>query len=205
MSSIKEFATSLSAKPSLPAGRFPNLLDVEQAIRTLIVWVGDDPDREGLADTPARVARAYQEWLGGYAICPEQLLQTTFENAGYEELVVLKDIPFRSMCEHHLARIEGTADIAYLPRDRVVGISKLARVVDAYARRLQIQERLTGEIADTLQRTLNPRGVAVVIRATHDCIASRGIHKHGVSMVTRKETGELARDEWRQRVRHEMG
>ena len=138
---------------------------------TLIRWAGDTPSREGLLETPARVVRAYEEWFGGYALNPEQILGRTFDSAGYDDIVLLRDIPLRSMCEHHMAAIRGVAHVAYLPSERVVGISKLARLVDAYARRLQIQERLTAEIADTLERVLKPRGVAVVIHASHECIS----------------------------------
>src|SRR3546814_8334511 len=141
-----------------------------------------------------RVVRAYEEWFGGYALDPEQILGRTFEGAGYDDIVLLRDIPLRSTCEHHMAPIRGVAHVAYLPGERVVGISKLARLVDAYARRLQIQERMTNEIADTLDRVLHPRGVAVVIQASHECISSRGIGMHGVAMVTRRSeehTSEL--------------
>ncbi len=164
--------------------------EAEAAVRTLISWAGDDPAREGLIDTPARVVRAYEEWFAGYAIRPADVLQRTFgEVAGYDDLVLLRGIPFQSVCEHHMAPIHGVAHIAYLPRDRVVGISKLARLVDAHARRLQIQERLTAEIAGTLDATLRPRGVAVVIEATHACMSSRGVHKHGAVLVTRAFRG----------------
>lgn len=174
----------------------PSRAQAEAAVRTLIRWAGDTPAREGLRDTPARVLRAYEEWFGGYAIDPAQLLARDFDGAGYDDLVLLRDIPLRSVCEHHMAAIRGVAHVAYLPGERVVGISKLARLVDAYARRLQIQERLTAEIADTLQQTLQPRGVAVVLCATHDCIASRGIGLHGVNLVTRRLLGEFNREPW---------
>jgi GTP cyclohydrolase I len=175
----------------------PSRAEAEAAVRTLIGWAGDSPAREGLRDTPARVLRAYEEWFGGYAVDPLQLLARDFDGAGYDDLVLLRDIPLRSVCEHHMAPIRGVAHVAYLPGARVVGISKLARLVDAYARRLQIQERLTGEIADALQQALQPRGVAVVLRATHDCIASRGIGLHGVNLVTRRLLGEFNREPWR--------
>ena len=191
---------TLSADPS-PARAENNAVDTrpsrgeaEAAVRTLIRWAGDRPAREGLHDTPARVVRAYEEWFGGYALDPERILGRTFDRAGYDDIVLLRDIPLRSVCEHHMAPIRGVAHVAYLPRERVVGISKLARLVDAYARRLQIQERLTAEIADTLQRVLRPRGVAVVVRAAHECISSRGIGMHGVGMVTRRLLGEFARE-----------
>jgi GTP cyclohydrolase I len=172
----------------------PSRREAEAAVRTLIRWAGDTPSREGLHDTPARVVRAYEEWFGGYALDPERILGRTFDRAGYDDIVLLRDIPLRSVCEHHMAPIRGVAHVAYLPRERVVGISKLARLVDAYARRLQIQERLTAEIADTLQRVLQPRGVAVVVRAAHESITSRGIGMHGVAMATRRLLGEFERD-----------
>ena len=172
----------------------PSRSEAEAAVRTLIRWAGDRPEREGLHDTPARVVRAYQEWFGGYARDPERILGRTFDRAGYDDLVLLRDIPLQSVCEHHMAPIRGVAHVAYLPRERVVGISKLARLVDAYARRLQIQERLTADIADTLQRVLQPRGVAVVVRAAHACISTRGIGMHGVGMVTRRLLGDFERE-----------
>lgn len=190
---------TLSAPPSptrtdSAADARPSRGEAEAAVRTLIRWAGDRPAREGLHNTPARVVRAYEEWFGGYALDPERILGCTFDSAGYDDIVLLRDIPLRSVCEHHMAPIRGVAHVAYLPRDRVVGISKLARLVDAYARRLQIQERLTAEIADTLQRVLQPRGVAVVVRAAHECISSRGIGMHGVAMATRRLLGEFERD-----------
>ena len=178
----------------------PSRQEAEAAVRTLIRWAGDHPAREGLADTPARVIRAYEEWFGGYALDPTEILRRTFERSGYEDTVLLRDIPVRSVCEHHMAPIRGVAHVAYLPGERVVGISKLARLVDAYARRLQIQERLTIEIATTLDRVLQPRGVAVVIQATHECIASRGIDMQGVSMVTRHLTGLFENDPYRREI-----
>lgn len=178
----------------------PSRQEAEAAVRTLIRWAGDQPAREGLADTPARVIRAYEEWFGGYALDPTEILRRTFERSGYEDTVLLRDIPVRSVCEHHMAPIRGVAHVAYLPGERVVGISKLARLVDAYARRLQIQERLTIEIATTLDRVLQPRGVAVVIQATHECIASRGIDMQGVSMVTRHLTGLFAQEPHRREI-----
>jgi GTP cyclohydrolase I len=168
----------------------PTRTDAEKAVRTLIAWAGDDPDREGLRETPARVTRAYEEWFLGYDQDPEQMLRRTFgEVAGYDEMVALRDIPFESFCEHHLAPITGFVHIGYLPNGRVVGISKLARVVDAFAKRLQIQERLTAEIADVVNEVLEPQGVGVVIKATHGCLTTRGIHKHGVTMVTSRMLG----------------
>ena len=174
---------------STGAGR-PSREDAEQAVRTLIGWAGDNPTREGLADTPARVVRAFSDWFSGYGQDPAEYLRRTFEEVGgYDEIVVLKGIPFESHCEHHMAPIIGEAHIGYLPHQRVVGISKLARLVDAFARRLQIQERLTAEIADTLQEVLQPRGVAVVIESSHECMTTRGVHKRGVSMVTSRMLG----------------
>ena len=168
----------------------PSREEAEAAVRTLLRWAGDDPAREGLLDTPARVARAYGEWFRGYEEDPEAMLQRTFEEVeGYDEMVLLTDIRFESHCEHHLAPIIGKAHVAYLPTDRVVGISKLARVVDAYAKRLQVQEKLTAQIADALERTLKPRGVAVLIEGEHHCMSTRGVHRPGVSMVTTRLTG----------------
>jgi GTP cyclohydrolase IA len=168
----------------------PSETAAKGAVRTLLAWAGDDPDRQGLKDTPARVARAYKEWFKGYGEDPEEMLKRTFdETAGYDEIVTLRDIPFQSFCEHHLAPITGVAHIGYLPKGRVVGISKLARVVDTYARRLQIQERLTAQIADVIEKVLKPEGVAVVIKATHGCMTSRGVHKHGSAMVTSRMLG----------------
>lgn len=181
--------------------RRPSRAEAEAAVRTLIGWAGDDPRREGLRDTPARVARAYEEWFAGYAQEPAEILERTFgEVAGYDELVLLRDIPVESVCEHHMAAIRGVAHVAYLPSERVVGISKLARLVDAYGRRLQIQERLTAEIAETLHRTLRPRGVAVVVEATHECMSSRGVRKHGASLTTRRFTGVFEEPERRREV-----
>ena len=183
--------------PALADDARPSPEEAEAAIRTLIRYTGDSPAREGLVDTPARVVRAYDEWFGGYAIDPDALLARDFEPAGYNDIVLLRDIPVRSTCEHHMAPIRGVAHVAYLPGPRVVGISKLARLVDAYSRRLQIQERMTCEIAHTLVRALQPRGVAVVVRATHECIGSRGLAMHGVGMVTRCLTGDFEREPWR--------
>lgn len=169
----------------------PSRAEAEAAVRTLIRWAGDDPEREGLEATPARVARAYEEWFAGYRNDPEAHLGRTFgESGGYDDMVLLRDIPVQSWCEHHMAAVRGVAHVAYLPRDRVVGISKVARLVDAFGRRLQIQERLTAQIANALDRVLQPRGVAVVVKATHDCMASRGVHKQGVALVTRRLLGQ---------------
>jgi GTP cyclohydrolase I len=168
---------------------------IERAIRTLIQAAGDDPDREGLRDTPARVARAYEEWFAGYAIDPRDLLQRVFTDADdYGETVLLRDIPFVSTCEHHMAPITGKAHVAYRPKGCVVGISKLSRLVDAFARRLQLQERLTTQVARTLDEVLKPRGVAVIIEASHGCMTTRGVNKHGVSMVTKCWLGDFKTD-----------
>ncbi|WP_340315526.1 GTP cyclohydrolase I FolE [Rhizorhabdus argentea] len=170
--------------------------DVQDAIRTLIRWSGDDPDREGLRDTPARVGRAWKEYCLGYLEDPSLHLSRTFEEVGgYDEIVLLKDIPFQSHCEHHMAPIIGHAHIAYLPRNRVVGISKLARVLQGFARRLQIQERLTAEVADCIWTNLEPAGVAVVIHASHSCMTARGVRTPGVGMTTSRMMGVFREDE----------
>ena len=178
------------AAASTAAEDRPTQQQAEAAVRTLLRWAGDDPDREGLRDTPARVARAYQEFFVGYATDPVAVLERTFEETdGYDEIVLLRDIRLESTCEHHMAPIIGRVHVAYLPHRRVVGISKLARVVDAYAKRLQIQEKLTAQIANTIQDVLEPRGVAVVIEAAHQCMTTRGVHKPGVTMVTSRMLG----------------
>jgi GTP cyclohydrolase I len=167
----------------------------EDAVRTLLRWAGDDPAREGLLETPKRVVGAYSDWFGGYKIDPKEYLRRTFEEvAGYDELVVLRNIEFESHCEHHMAPIIGRAHVGYLPTDKVVGISKLARVVDGYARRFQVQEKLTAEIAQCIDDVLKPRGVGVVIDAVHQCMTTRGVHKRGVSMVTSKMLGTFRED-----------
>src|SRR5882757_492922 len=167
----------------------------EAAVRTLLRWAGDDPNREGLRDTPKRVANAYQDWFSGYSSDPGAYLRRTFEEVeGYDEMVVLRDISFESFCEHHMAPIIGRAHVGYLPSDRVVGISKLARVVDGYARRFQVQEKLTSQIAACINDILKPRGVGVVIDAVHQCMTTRGVHKRGVSMVTSKMLGTFRAD-----------
>lgn len=177
-------------KKPLKRAAEPSQAEAEQAVRTLIRWAGDDPAREGLRDTPARVAKAYREYFLGYREDPEALLKRTFkEIEGYDEMVVLRDIPIQSHCEHHMAAILGRVHIAYLPAKRVVGISKLARLAEVYSRRLQIQEKLTVQIADTLQSVLRPRGVAVVIEATHACMTMRGVRKPGVTMITSRMLG----------------
>jgi GTP cyclohydrolase I len=173
----------------------PDRGDAEDAVRTLIRWAGDDPDREGLLDTPARVVRAYEEFFAGYLEDPVQLLSRTFgEVDGYDEMVVMTDIRFESHCEHHMVPIIGKAHVAYLPGRRVVGISKLARLVDLYAKRLQIQERMTVQIADTLNDVLQPKGVAVVIEGSHQCMTTRGVHKPGSAMVTSRMLGAFRDD-----------
>lgn len=169
--------------------------DAEEAIRTLLRWAGDDPAREGLLDTPKRVVTAYRDWFSGYAMDPAAYLRRTFEEvAGYDEMIVLRDIHFESHCEHHMAPIIGRAHVGYLPTNKVVGISKLARVVDAYARRFQVQEKMTAEIARCISDVLKPRGVAVVVEASHQCMTTRGVHKAGVSMVTSKMLGAFRED-----------
>jgi len=170
--------------------------DAEAAVRTLIRWAGDDPDREGLLDTPGRVARAYREYFRGYQEDPGLHLSRTFgEVGGYDEIVILRDIPFQSHCEHHMAPIIGKAHIAYLPRKRVVGISKLARVLQGFAKRLQVQERLTAEVADCIQKHLDPVGVAVVVEATHACMSARGVMTAGVTMTTSRMMGVFREDD----------
>lgn len=178
-----------------PRGKPPVPEEVQEAVRTLIRWAGDDPEREGLRDTPQRVARAWKEYCQGYEEDPASHLSRMFEEVGgYDEIVLLKDIPFQSHCEHHMAPIIGKAAIAYLPTDRVVGISKLARVLHAYARRLQIQEKLTAEVAQCIWDNLEPRGVAVVIEASHACMTARGVRTPGVNMVTSRVMGIFRRD-----------
>ena len=163
----------------------PSRDEAESAVRTLLRWAGDDPSREGLRDTPARVAKAFEDWFSGYDQDPQAYLTRTFEEVeGYDDMVVLKDIRFESHCEHHLAPIIGRAHVGYLPTNKVVGISKLARVVEAFARRLQVQEKMNAQIAHCIQKVLEPKGVAVVIEAAHQCMTTRGVHKTGVTMVT---------------------
>jgi GTP cyclohydrolase I len=167
----------------------------EEAVRTLLRWAGEDPVREGLRDTPSRVVSAYQEWFAGYASDPADYLRRTFEEVGgYDEMIVLRDIAFESHCEHHMAPIIGRVHIGYLPTDKVVGISKLARVVEGYARRFQVQEKLTAQIAGCIDEVLRPRGVGVVVDAAHQCMTTRGVHKRGVSMITSRMTGAFRSD-----------
>jgi len=174
------------------SGSRPSRSEAEEAVRTLLRWAGDDPDREGLVGTPDRVVRAYEEFFSGYDQDPTEILHRTFEETdGYDEMVLLRDIRLESHCEHHVVPIIGKAHVAYLPNRRVVGISKLARVVEIYARRLQIQEKLTAQIANTINDVLQPKGVAVVIEAAHQCMTTRGIHKPGVTMVTSRMLGEF--------------
>jgi GTP cyclohydrolase I len=187
-------AVRIAAETAASTDR-PTREQAEEAVRTLLRWAGDDPSREGLIDTPARVARSYEEFFAGYAVDPVALLERTFEETdGYDEIVLLRDIRLESHCEHHMVPIIGRAHVAYLPHRRVVGISKLARVVDAYACRLQIQEKLTAQIANTIQQVLEPRGVAVVIEAAHQCMTTRGVHKLGVTMVTSRMLGAFRDD-----------
>ena len=167
----------------------------EEAVRTLLRWAGDEPAREGLRDTPARVVSAYREWFAGYGSDPADYLRRTFEEVGgYDEMVVLRDIAFESHCEHHMAPIIGRVHVGYLPTDKVVGISKLARVVEGYARRFQVQEKLTAQIAGCIDEVLKPRGVGVVVDAVHQCMTTRGVHKRGVSMITSRMTGTFRED-----------
>lgn len=173
----------------------PSQSEAEEAVRTLLRYAGEDPTREGLLDTPARVTKAYTEWFRGYEEDPLEFLQRTFEEVeGYSEMVLLKDIRIESYCEHHMAPIIGKAHVAYVPTDRVVGISKLARVVDAYAKRLQVQEKMTAQIANAIDTALRPRGVAVVIEGEHHCMSTRGAHKAGVTMVTTAMRGDFEKN-----------
>ncbi|MEQ1754011.1 MAG: GTP cyclohydrolase I FolE [Micropepsaceae bacterium] len=184
-----------AVKPKAAETSRPSRDEAEQAITTLLRWAGDEPSREGLRDTPARVARAFEDWFSGYNVDPEDYLKRTFEEVeGYDEMIVLRDIRFESHCEHHLAPIIGKAHVAYLPTNRVVGISKLARVVEAYARRLQVQEKMNAQIANCIQKVLDPKGVAVVIEAQHQCMTTRGVHKPGVTMVTSTMLGAFRID-----------
>ena len=173
----------------------PSREQAEAAVRTLLNWAGDDPGREGLLDTPKRVVDAFGDWFSGYSDDPTEYLKRTFEEVeGYDEMIVLRDIEFESHCEHHMAPIIGKAHVGYLPYGKVVGISKLARVVETYARRLQVQEKLTAQIAQVIQDVLQPRGVGVVIEASHECMTTRGVHKRGVSMITSKMLGSFRED-----------
>lgn len=184
------------APPSrVPGTKIPQNLEIEQTFRDVLSWIGENPDRDGLRDTPARMARAYQEYFAGYRQDPEKILQKTFEEMdGYDEMVVLRGIPFQSHCEHHVAPIIGRAWVAYIPNQRVVGISKLARIVGVYARRLQTQERLTAQIANSIDNVLKPQGVGVVIKAVHHCMSSRGVHMQGTDLVTSRMLGTFRDD-----------
>ena len=178
-----------------PKPRRPGRKQAEEAVRTLLLWAGEDPRREGLVDTPQRVARAYEDWFSGYKEDPVKFLKRTFEEVeGYDEMIVLRDIAFESHCEHHMAPIIGHAHVGYLPENKVVGISKLARVVEAFARRFQVQEKMTAQIANCIWDVLNPKGVGVVIEATHQCMTTRGVHKSDVSMVTSQMLGTFRKD-----------
>ncbi len=182
---MSDTTDELPKMPHLWEGDRPTKEQAEDAVKTLLLYAGDDPTREGLLGTPDRVVRAYKEWFGGYDEDPHKLLERTFEDAaGYDEIICLRNIRIETHCEHHMVPIIGTAHVAYLPRDKVVGISKLARVVECYAKRLQIQEKMTAQVADAIETVLNPRGVAVVIEAAHLCMTTRGIRKPGVSMIT---------------------
>ena len=194
--SDKKTLSVVGNKNNQPFTGRPSREQAEEAIRTLILWAGDDPMREGLKDTPKRVVKSYEEYFEGYNADPENILQRTFEEVeGYDEMVLLRNIRFESHCEHHMAPIIGKAHIAYLPKKRVVGISKLARLVVAYAKRLQIQEKMTSQIANSLEDVLQPYGVAVVIEAAHQCMTTRGIHKRGVTMVTSRMLGAFRDNE----------
>ena len=186
----------MASKPKkTPKPRKPSRKKAEDAIHTLLLWAGEDPRREGLLDTPKRVAKAYEDWFSGYQQDPVQYLKRTFEEVeGYDEMIVLRDIAFESHCEHHMAPIIGKAHVGYLPNNKVVGISKLARVVDAFARRFQVQEKMTAQIANCIQDVLQPKGVGIVIEATHQCMTTRGLHKDGVSMVTSQMVGTFRKD-----------
>ncbi|MFN3077534.1 MAG: GTP cyclohydrolase I FolE [Alphaproteobacteria bacterium] len=186
--------TTFSDADAFPQGQ-PSREQAEEAVRVLLRWAGDDPDREGLKDTPSRVVRSFEEFYAGYRLDPVDILRRTFEEVeGYDEIVALRDIRFESHCEHHMAPIIGKAHVAYLPDRRVVGISKLARLVEVYAKRLQIQEKMTAQIANAIGDVLHPRGVAVVIEAAHQCMTTRGVHKPGVTMVTSRMLGVFRDD-----------
>ncbi|HET7408712.1 MAG TPA: GTP cyclohydrolase I FolE [Paracoccaceae bacterium] len=185
----------MAATPTPPGPTRPTEEEARDAVRTLLRWAGDDPDREGLLETPDRVIRAYGEWFAGYAQDPVEMLQRTFEEVeGYDEMVVLRDIRFESFCEHHMAPIIGKAHVGYIPSDRVVGISKLARLVHVFGKRLQVQEKMTAQIANALMEVLHPRGVAVVVEGEHHCMTPRGVMQHGVTMVTSTMLGLFRSD-----------
>ncbi len=185
----------MASKKKIGKPRRPSRKKAEEAVETLLLWAGEDPQREGLIDTPKRVAAAYEDWFSGYGHDPVAALQRTFEEVeGYDEMIVLRDITFESHCEHHMAPIIGVAHVGYLPNNKVVGISKLARVVEAFTRRFQVQEKMTAQIAHCIRDVLKPRGVGVVIDAVHQCMTTRGIRKSGVSMVTSKMLGTFRAD-----------
>lgn len=187
--------TLASKKVGKSKGRRPSRRQAEDAVRTLLRWAGENPEREGLIDTPGRVASAYEDWFSGYKEDPVRYLERTFEEVnGYDEMIVLRDISFESHCEHHMAPIIGTAHVGYLPNQKVVGISKLVRVVEAFARRFQVQEKMTAQIAHCIQDVLKPKGVGVVVNAVHQCMTTRGVHKSGVSMVTSQMLGTFRKD-----------
>ena len=195
MSSPNSRRTANKCEPAVSALAKPSRSEAEAAFRTIIRWAGDDPDRPGLLETPARIARAFEEFFSGYALDPAAILRKTFDEIdGYDEMIVLRGIRFESHCEHHLAPIIGHAWVGYIPDGRVVGISKLARVVDTFSKRLQIQEKLTAQIANTIDDVLRPRGVGVVIRATHECMTTRGVHKPGTTLVTTRMLGNFRDD-----------
>jgi len=185
----------LKKKSASRKARKPGRKQAEEAVRTLLLWAGEDPNREGLVDTPKRVVTAYQDWFSGYGEDPVQYLRRTFEEVdGYDEMIVLRDIAFESHCEHHMAPIIGKAHIGYLPNHKVVGISKLARVVETFARRFQVQEKMTAQIAHCIQDVLKPKGCAVIVSGVHQCMTTRGVHKPGVSMVTSQMLGTFRKD-----------
>ncbi len=193
--SVIAYESKTPAQTKEDLGPAPTEEEALAAVRTLLRWTGDDPTREGLVDTPKRVIKAYAEWFSGYKEDPEEVLARTFEEVeGYDDIVLLKDIRLESFCEHHMAPIIGTAHVAYLPQGKVVGISKLARLVDLYAKRLQVQEKLTAQIAGTLDKVLQPRGVAVMIEAEHQCMSTRGVNKNGVDTLTTQFTGVFKDD-----------
>lgn len=184
-----------SKKVTTKKPRRPSRRQAEDAVATLLRWAGEDPAREGLVDTPRRVASAYEDWFSGYKEDPVRYLERTFEEVnGYDEMIVLRDISFESHCEHHMAPIIGVAHVGYLPNEKVVGISKLARVVETFARRFQVQEKMTSQIAHCIQDVLRPKGVGVVVNAVHQCMTTRGVHKSGVSMVTSQMLGTFRKD-----------
>ena len=192
---VKKTPNPLRPDGARRSARRPSRAEAEEAVRTLLAWAGDDPEREGLRDTPKRVASAYEEYFSGYGADPVEALSRTFEDVGgYDDMIMLRDIRVESHCEHHIAPFVGVAHIAYLPQRRVVGLSKLARTVEIFAKRLQTQETLTAQVADAIERALDPRGVAILIEAEHQCMSTRGIHKPGVSTITTRFTGVFEQD-----------